>query len=204
MVIVPSHPQAAPSAHPSLTARPHTHTQTRARDCTSCPPGQWSSTPKASQCTGTCRAGYYCPLRSTSGTANECGSPAVFCPAGSGIPTPVSAGYYTTGGGSATTASAQAPCEPGSYCASGVRTACPAGTFGASAGLTTGTCSGVCPAGRYSTAGSLACDQCPADTFSAEGVATCTPCPVGQTSDPGAGECKPATGCSGLDTDQDG
>jgi hypothetical protein len=39
------------------------------------------------------------------------------------------------------------PCEPGSYCAFGVRSPCPPGTFGNSSQLQSPTCSGMCDAG---------------------------------------------------------
>lgn len=47
------------------------------------------------------QAGYYCPGESTTlATPVACGSPTVFCPAGSTEPVPVNAGYYSVGGGS--------------------------------------------------------------------------------------------------------
>ena len=46
-------------------------------------------------------------------------------------------------------------CEVGHYCADGTMTKCPAGTFGESAGLSSTSCSGVCPAGNYCPLGSV-------------------------------------------------
>ena len=46
--------------------------------------------------TGACQPGYYCPPSSTSATEFRCGHPNVYCPSGSGDPTPTSVGYYTT------------------------------------------------------------------------------------------------------------
>jgi hypothetical protein len=52
-----------------------------------------------SDCSGLCSAGYVCNgTGNTSPTAQACGSPAVYCPAGSATATPVTAGYYSTGG----------------------------------------------------------------------------------------------------------
>ena len=63
---------------------------------TACPAGRYQSTPAAQTnlCEGPCRAGFFCPLQSTSDTASPCGAgrskPAtVYCPTGSGAPTPL-------------------------------------------------------------------------------------------------------------------
>jgi hypothetical protein len=47
-------------------------------------------------CSGPCEEGYYCPAQSHLATQQECGGTAVFCPHGSGIPTSVSKGYYSS------------------------------------------------------------------------------------------------------------
>jgi hypothetical protein len=44
-----------------------------------------------------CREGFYCPEGSVAADQYECGSPAVYCPRGSGAPLPVSNGYYSIG-----------------------------------------------------------------------------------------------------------
>lgn len=49
-------------------------------------------------CTGPCRVGYFCFEGSTSATENECGSPFVFCPEGTGAPVNVTTGWFATGG----------------------------------------------------------------------------------------------------------
>ena len=98
-----------------------------------------------------CEEGYYCPLGSISSTQNECGGSAYYCPRGSSIRTPVSVGYYTTpiGPTRATNRSSQLECPRGSYCIGGIRTLCPAGTYGATTGLFTSACSGPCTPGHY-------------------------------------------------------
>ena len=40
-------------------------------------------------------------------------------------------------------------CEPGSYCITGIKKLCPAGTYGNISALTTRKCSGPCPAGYF-------------------------------------------------------
>lgn len=49
----------------------------------------------------------------------------------------------------------QAICELGHYCQNGIKFRCPAGTFGNSTGLTSGECSGICPAGFYCPIGTI-------------------------------------------------
>ena len=131
--------------------------------CTACTAGTYRAAAGATAsavCLACGTDGYYCPAASTSATAAECGSAAVFCVTPWATPTPVSAGFYTTGDTSSTR-SAEVECEVGYWCASGVKTACAAGRYGNTAGLTSGTCTGACPAGRWaSTTGqsSSACE----------------------------------------------
>ena len=82
---------------------------------------------------------------------HNCGSSAYYCPRGSSIRTTVSVGYYTTpiGPTRATNRSSQLECPRGSYCIGGIRTLCPAGTYGATTGLFTSACSGPCTPGHY-------------------------------------------------------
>ncbi|KAL4094950.1 hypothetical protein PRIC1_010600 [Phytophthora ramorum] len=140
-----------------------------------CPAGTFGSVSglASAACSGLCTAGYYCPRGSTSDTQLPCGSVNVFCPPGSALPVQVASGYYTVGDQKATkdsltedalaaerdkdrtTRVAQRRCEPGHYCVDGERHACPAGTFGNKAGLTTAECSGLCAAGYYCPEGSI-------------------------------------------------
>jgi hypothetical protein len=66
--------------------------------------------------------------------------------------------FYTTGQ-TATNRTGQSQCEPGYYCVDGVRTSCPAGTYGSGFGLTTSACTGSCTAGYYCAAGSTSATQ---------------------------------------------
>lgn len=62
-----------------------------------CPAGTFGSLGQETRplCAGSCAAGYYCPLGSTSPFQNLCGGPDRFCPVGSSLPQPVSEGFYT-------------------------------------------------------------------------------------------------------------
>ncbi|EEY68393.1 uncharacterized protein PITG_04849 [Phytophthora infestans T30-4] len=130
-----------------------------------------------------CPAGYYCALATT--VPQECGSVEKFCPTGSSAPTTAAPGYYTTwkaytgtsvtgeqlalqyveGNSLAirnqTTRSNQHICEKGSYCSGGVKRLCPAGTYGATDGLSTATCTALCPAGFYCPSGTADFSQHP-------------------------------------------
>ena len=57
-------------------------------------------------------------------------------------------------------------CEAGFYCVNGVRSKCPAGRYGSTAGLNSALCSGVCQAGHYCPIGSVSAtaNKCGAST----------------------------------------
>ena len=73
-----------------------------------CPPGRFGASPglKDAACSGQCAGGYYCPAGSTSAFEKPCGDgrapgadtpkASVFCPPGSGNPTPAAPGFYTS------------------------------------------------------------------------------------------------------------
>jgi hypothetical protein len=105
------------------------------------------------QCSGMCRAGYYCVSPSTSAMQHECGSPAVYCPAGSGEPRVASPGELTIGGTNSTRQSTE-HCPSSLYCVNGTSSLCPAGRFGCATGLGTPGCNGPCAPGYYCPAGS--------------------------------------------------
>eukprot|EP00752_Nemacystus_decipiens_P010517 g9365.t1 len=150
-----------------------------------CPPGTFLGgygESSRESCT-LCKAGFYCPGESTTmATPVVCGSPTVFCPAGSTNPVPVSAGYYSVGGGSdGTTRSSQVQCEVGYYCRDAVRTPCPAGTYGESTGLRDAGCSGMCPAGMSCAEGTVDPTPCEDGSYSIGG-AVATPKDLRQSS----------------------
>jgi hypothetical protein len=121
-----------------------------------CPPGRFGAAHGETEfsCTGECPAGYYCPWGSANGTARPCGGPGVYCPAGSGAPTPVDIGHYSDPSDPADRRVRQVLCEPGSYCVGAVKYPCPAGTFGGIFGLSSAECSGPCAAGHFCPEGS--------------------------------------------------
>jgi hypothetical protein len=103
-----------------------------------------------------CSPGFVCPPASTVSNQTACGGADVYCPGGSVLPTPVSAGFYTVGPSSSGVAqvdddvlsrTAQQICEPGFYCQGGVRSRCLPGSFGAASGLSNSQCSGLCAPG---------------------------------------------------------
>ena len=97
--------------------------------CTGCPIGK-SSSPGAEDCTGCLPGQYYNrELRACVKTQD---------------------GYYSPGG------LQEYQCPPGSYCpqinstqGAGSAVSCPRGYYGATSGLTTSACTGLCPAGSY-------------------------------------------------------
>jgi len=56
--------------------------------------------------------------------------------------------------------------------------------YGATTGLTGSVCSGSCPSGKYSAAGSSACTDCSIGKVSVAGVGACTPAVGAPTPDP--------------------
>ncbi|ETV67019.1 hypothetical protein, variant 1 [Aphanomyces astaci] len=116
-----------------------------------CPLGSFGATSglTTSACSGPCPGGYYCPVGTVAPIA--CFDAATYCPEASSAPQPVEFGFYSL---PPTRPTHQLPCEPGSYCVGGVKSACPAGSFGSSVGLTSSACSGKCPGGSYCPVGS--------------------------------------------------
>ena len=154
-----------------------------------------------------------CPAASTSATQAVCGGPAVYCPPHSVVPTAVSPGFYSLGAASvphqaqvaadAATRFSQAQCEPGYYCVGGVRSPCAPGRYGATPGLSSADCSGLCAPGflcglastsptqslcsagpgQYCPLGSFAPIDVPSGNYSTNGTLTSrsdlSPCPPG-------------------------
>ena len=123
---------------------------------------------------------------SSFGMQLSCGDRSVYCPTGSGAPTPVTSGYYSVGYENQTTTQAvsvsgnspylptywttqmtsQQQCSPGSYCHGGISFLCPQGKYGATAGLTDAMCSGSCMEGYYCPTGSTSATQVPCGSSS--------------------------------------
>lgn len=134
-----------------------------------------------SDCSGICEPGYYCPEASITAREVRCGGNHLYCPEGSGEPTPVSEGHYTVGGG-AETRSAQQPCEPGFWCTGGERFVCNQGHYGDEYGQSDPDCSGLCHQGYYCTTASTSPTQneCGGeDVYCPEGSFEPHPVPLG-------------------------
>ena len=131
-----------------------------------CDAGKWSSANALGvPCSSLCDAGYVCAAGSTSSNPQTCGGAQFYCPAGSAAPTPVQAGYFSTGGASVAVQTAQQLCPSPQdaasnytavYCSGdGYIRSCPGGSYGNSSGLTSSSCSGQCRAGFYCPPGSV-------------------------------------------------
>ncbi|KAJ1447348.1 hypothetical protein M885DRAFT_543143 [Pelagophyceae sp. CCMP2097] len=179
--------------------------------CVLCEAGKFSAAFTTSEACEDCAAGFYCPAGSVSATALSCPPRGAFCPATSGLPRSVSAGFYAlfdagvVGGG----AVGEVECPRGSYCLDGVATPCPAGVYGNQTGLQskgcTAECAGagvecaegsveprLCDPGTYCQGNGDASALCPAGRFGAQrglSTAACSGacrtgnyCPAGSTS----------------------
>lgn len=148
-----------------------------------------------------CVAGYYCPGAVRDYQKFKC-PPGHYCLAAASSPTACAAGEYNPNWGSTASSACVtcsdgyyslkgAPycfvCPPGSYCASGIKTACSSGYyyFGVRAILSS-ECK-ICPAGYYcdstSNSGTIVPTPCPQYTYSTSTGLTsssdCTNCPAG-------------------------
>jgi hypothetical protein len=114
-----------------------------------CPAGTWGNniTGSTTVCPNVCSSGFLCPAGSVAQT--PCGNANVYCVNNVQIPVPT--GHYSTPetAQTVTTRNGTAQCPPGFYCSAGIRTACAPGLFGATAGLTSSSCSGQCPSGFF-------------------------------------------------------
>ena len=86
-----------------------------------------------------CVTGHYCPVGSTSGTANGtgCSNATFYCPAGSAAPVAVLTGYYGVADATGLYI-AQSTCREGSYCVAGEQLPCPPGVCEASLAVSSG------------------------------------------------------------------
>jgi len=120
-----------------------------------CAPGYWGGMFGMSNfnCSGTCSAGFLCPEGSTKPDEVMCGDPNFYCPPQSFAPIRVSEGYFSIGG-TESTRSGQTIAPIGKYAHGGLLYTCRAGFYGASEGLTDGSCSGPCLSGFFCPTGS--------------------------------------------------
>jgi hypothetical protein len=143
------------------------------------------------------------------------GGPAsVYCPAGSGWPTPVPAGFYsiTTGAdaaaapGAATnlTRDAIAVVEPGYFSVAGVKHPCHPGSWRDKPGGAVRTCE-WCPAGSECPLACAKPQPCGQGTFAPAGSGACLPCPgaaaasnVAEAAGPKTQTCFHARACCGM------
>ena len=147
-----------------------------------CPPFRygWRYMQTSAECDGAVAPGCYAPQPQSgpllSDCPEQCGGIDVYCPptGREKRPTLVSPGYYAVGGTNATR-TGQEPCPPGTFCADGVITKCPAGRYQPLAGQVR--CDNACPPGAYCPEGSANPIPCPVGTFSLGLVDACTPCP---------------------------
>ena len=128
------------------------------------PAGSYGDTQGLSEeaCQGFCSGGYRCSAGSKSSTALACGGATYYCPPGTGaVANSVSDGYYSTPEtGSTDHRTGQSQCLAGFYCVSGVKMQCPAGRYGATAGLTSMLCSASCAPGYFCPIGSSEMTLC--------------------------------------------
>ena len=116
-----------------------TYSNGTAAACTPCAAGLYGATvgTVSSACTGQCSVGSY--GNDTGATTESCSGP---CPPGYQCPAP------------GTTAASMMVCPPGKYSYAGAATCSPClnGYYGATAAMTSQTCTGLCDAGRYGAA----------------------------------------------------
>jgi len=146
-----------------------------------------------------CPAGTFC---ANTGTVTPSPCAAGTFSSATGVTTgcnPVQAGYYLPATGSLNDA-AKRPCTVGTYCPGGTANAvtctpgtycdvaeltapkpCPGGRYGATSGLTSSTCTGLCDPGYICPPGSVVgyAIPCPMGTYCERGSAVATTCPAG-------------------------
>ena len=165
--------------------------------CTPCPTGRYgaSTAMTSAACTDVCPGGYYCVPGTT--TPMVCGNASVYCPAGSAVPQSVTAGYYSSGGTTASTRVQQAVCTSGSYCVAGVAALCPSGRYSSVVGAAGVDACVVCPAGYFCVAGASIAVPCGGDgVYCPEGSAAPSPVGAGYYSTGPAGARWNRTGCA--------
>lgn len=96
-----------------------------------CPAGRFGEVAGATECSGDCALGFYCPVGSKNSSAISCGVASFYCPVASERPIRTSPGYYAVNVGVGPRAGygAQAECLMGGWCDAGIRYECPPGRF---------------------------------------------------------------------------
>lgn len=138
-----------------------------------CPAGRYGGISGMTNplCSGTCSKGYYCPKGSSSRKAIICDQPSWFCPEGSGAPTVVAPGFFSTGDSSSPSTSpaptvspsltqtpnfVPTPTVPTTSGGNVLQVYCPPGNYCPGDGLFH-----PCPVGRYSDRSfNMSSDQC--------------------------------------------
>jgi hypothetical protein len=131
-------------------------------ECGVCPAGSYCNSTTSVQCV----AGTFNPNTRMS-TATSC-LPCIvgaYCVVGASLPTNCSAGYYTN----VTGRTASIDCL-----------ACPAGRFGSVQRMSVPSCTDVCPAGSFCTAGASSPSMCPVGSYCTLGASSPIPCSPGK------------------------
>jgi hypothetical protein len=140
--------------------------------CIACSAGSYCNNAGQTALTGFCNAGYYCGGSSTSAQPSGTGPngncrAGFFCPLGSVAPIPCTGGMYCPQN---TSSAPQGYCAAGYYCSGGSSTINPG----------TGSSGGLCPAGAFCPAASVAPTLCSPGTFApSSGGVSASVCLIG-------------------------
>ena len=130
-----------------------------------CPAGVYGNETGLSspQCSGKCKAGWYCPVASTDSMQVPCVH-RTYCPSGSVAPTYVRHGFYTVTVDEAERVRGdkrqlinkydEFECEAGYWCSQAIRYPCEGFFYGQRTGETNSNCTGLCAAGYWCRDGS--------------------------------------------------
>ena len=166
--------------------------------CSPCAKGTYNSIPGASQCLK-CPPGTYSDTSTAVSLASCTPCPIATYGNMSGAYALSACSDCPPGTNSSLLGAAEcAPCRAGSYAEGNRREQCElcqAGTFGQQMRASSKASCGSCPAGTFSSAGSMICTRCPPGTSSQEGSGDCQPCLAGTYSEVG-GECLKCPGIS--------
>ncbi len=162
-----------------------------------CPSGRFGSSMglKTVDCSGACKAGFYCPASSIRSDPYPCGRSSHYCPEKSPARVLVDTGFYSIPEENDDTQRiAQEACGPGTYCIDGKRYPCPAGRYGTILELHSSNCTSHCPTGAYCPLSSPDPILCPAGRFGST---------IGLETPECSGSCKPGYYCPQGSTQED-